>query len=76
MLAITSDYAKSTGCPEPHLRQIAEAGFSHVHWCHHWNAYTKCLSLEVSMRQSEISGEKAFLAKAFEVGTALAEMVN
>lgn len=37
MLAVTSDYAKSTGCPEPYLRQIAEAGFSHVHWCHHWN---------------------------------------
>ena len=37
MLAITSDYAKSTGCPEPYLRRIAEAGFSHVHWCHHWN---------------------------------------
>ena len=37
MLAMTSDYAKSTGCPKPYLRQIAEAGFSHVHWCHHWN---------------------------------------
>jgi sugar phosphate isomerase/epimerase len=36
-LAITSDYVKDTGCPEPYLRQIAEAGFSHVHWCHHWN---------------------------------------
>lgn len=36
-LAITSDYVESTGCPEPYLRQITEAGFSHVHWCHHWN---------------------------------------
>ncbi len=37
MLSITTDYVKDTGCPEPYLRAIAEAGFSHVHWCHHWN---------------------------------------
>lgn len=36
MLSITSDYFQSTGCPEPQLRRIAEAGFTHVHWCHHW----------------------------------------
>lgn len=36
-LSITTDYATDTGNPEPYLRQIAEAGFSHVHWCHHWN---------------------------------------
>lgn len=37
MLAITTDYAKDTGCPEPYLKRIAEAGFTHIHWCHHWN---------------------------------------
>ena len=37
MLSITTDYAADQGCPEPYLRQIAEAGFSHVHWCHQWN---------------------------------------
>lgn len=37
MLSITTDYFKSTGCPEPYLRRIAEAGFTHVHWCHHWS---------------------------------------
>lgn len=37
MLSITTDYAADTGCPEPYLRRIAEAGFTHVHWCHHWN---------------------------------------
>jgi len=36
-LSITTDYAKDTGNPEPYLRRIADAGFSHVHWCHHWN---------------------------------------
>jgi sugar phosphate isomerase/epimerase len=37
MLSITSDYVKSTGNPEPYLKRIADAGFSHIHWCHHWN---------------------------------------
>lgn len=36
-LSISSDYDDSTGCPEPPLRRLAETGFSHVHWCHHWN---------------------------------------
>jgi sugar phosphate isomerase/epimerase len=36
-LSLTTDYAADTGCPEPYLRRIAEAGFSHIHWCHHWN---------------------------------------
>lgn len=37
MLAMTTDFVQAAGCPEPYLRRIAEAGFSHVHWCHHWN---------------------------------------
>ena len=37
MLSLTTDYAKDTGCPEPYLKRIAEAGFTHVHWCHQWN---------------------------------------
>lgn len=36
MLSITSDYATDSGCPQPCLRNIAEAGFTHVHWCHQW----------------------------------------
>ena len=36
-LSLTTDYATDTGNPEPYLKRIAEAGFSHVHWCHHWN---------------------------------------
>ena len=34
MLSITSHYFESTGDPQPYLKRIAEAGFSHVHWCH------------------------------------------
>lgn len=35
-LSVTTDYVKDTGDPSPYLRRIADAGFSHVHWCHHW----------------------------------------
>jgi sugar phosphate isomerase/epimerase len=45
MLSITTDYARSTGDPAPYLRRIANAGFSHVHWCHQWNTdflYSGC----------------------------------
>lgn len=34
---MTSDYVASVGSPQPYLERIAAAGFSHVHWCHHWN---------------------------------------
>jgi len=36
-LSMTSDYAADTGCPAPYLVRIARAGFTHVHWCHHWS---------------------------------------
>ncbi len=38
MLSLTSDYITDHGDPEPYLRAMAEAGFTHVHWCHHWRA--------------------------------------
>jgi sugar phosphate isomerase/epimerase len=37
MLSITSDYYQSQGDPQPYLERIAAAGFTHIHWCHHWN---------------------------------------
>jgi sugar phosphate isomerase/epimerase len=36
-LSMTTIYQKDNGSPEPYLRGIAEAGFSHVHWSHHWS---------------------------------------
>ncbi|MCP4180847.1 MAG: sugar phosphate isomerase/epimerase [bacterium] len=36
MLSITSDFFTSTGDPKSDLKLIAKAGFSHIHWCHHW----------------------------------------
>ncbi|MBO4345970.1 MAG: sugar phosphate isomerase/epimerase [Victivallales bacterium] len=36
-IAINTDYHGSTGSPEPRLKAMAKAGFTHVHWCHQWN---------------------------------------
>ena len=36
MLSISTDFIQDHGSPEPYLRQIAEAGFTHLHWVHHW----------------------------------------
>jgi len=36
-LSITTDYCKDLGCPEPYLKKISKAGFTHVHWCHQWD---------------------------------------
>ena len=36
-LSVSTDYAQDTGDPSPYLSRIAEAGFTHIHWCHHWN---------------------------------------
>lgn len=40
MASLTTDYVTDRGDPEPYLRAIAAAGFSHVHWCHEWNTDT------------------------------------
>ncbi len=36
-IAVNTDYHGSTGSPEPRLKAMAKAGFTHVHWCHQWN---------------------------------------
>ncbi len=36
MVSIATDYLANSGSPRPYLEKIANAGFSHVHWCHHW----------------------------------------
>ncbi len=37
MISIATDYQQGTGNPYPHLQAVAEAGFTHIHWCHQWN---------------------------------------
>ena len=37
-IALNTDILRSTGSPEPYLILIAEAGFTHLHWCHQWNS--------------------------------------
>ena len=46
-LSIDSGFVRATGCPEPYLRLIAEAGLTHVHWVHHWNTDFLYASVEV-----------------------------
>lgn len=53
---MTTVYFTDRGFSEAYLGKIAEAGFTHVHWCHHWNTdfiYSAC----------EISQVKKWLAK-------------
>lgn len=39
MLSIASDYACiSRGEPLPYIARIANAGFTHIHWCHQWDS--------------------------------------
>ncbi len=35
-LAVNTDFICGVNSPEPMLRAIAEAGFTHLHWCHQW----------------------------------------
>ena len=40
MVGFATDYAGESKCTqelEDTLRRIAEAGFSHIHWCHEWD---------------------------------------
>ncbi len=37
-IAINTDFHGSQCCAEPKLRLIAEANFTHLHWCHEWNS--------------------------------------
>ncbi len=72
ILSIATDYVVDYGCPEPYLRRIADAGFSHVHWCHHWChdfIYEECeleqlgkwldaLGLKILDMHASLGGEK------------------
>jgi len=55
-LSITTDYAEGTGDPSPYLRRIAEAGFTHIHWCHHWHT-------DFIYTESEVAQIKAWLGE-------------
>ncbi len=35
-LSINTDYTGDMSYSETYLERISEAGFSHIHWCHHW----------------------------------------
>ena len=54
-LSITTDYCEGTGDPSPYLRHIAEAGFTHIHWCHHWHTDFIYTEPEIAQIQSWLS---------------------
>lgn len=35
-IAFNTCFLESTGSAEPYLKFISEAGFTHIHWSHHW----------------------------------------
>ena len=35
-LAVNTCFLSASGSPEGALKAIAEAGFTYLHWCHHW----------------------------------------
>ena len=37
LLSVSSNLFSSSGDPEDSLRRIAEIGFTHIMWGHHWN---------------------------------------
>jgi len=47
-IAVNTDYSDSTGNPEKRLANMARAGFTHVHWCHHWNTDFAYMDSEIS----------------------------
>lgn len=55
MLAIATDYmgeSKSTSEIRKTLKKIADAGFSHIHWCHEWNGdYTYSVFEMIQIRR-------------------------
>ncbi len=36
-LSLTTDFAGATGLAQEALKLASQAGFTHIHWCHHWN---------------------------------------
>ena len=53
-LSVTTDYLTDTMSPEPYLRHIADSGFTHIHWGHHWGS-------DFLYSQSEIKQIKTWL---------------
>ncbi len=63
-LSMTTDYAQDRECPQPYLQRIAAAGFTHVHWCHHWSS-------DFLYAEAEIAQIRGWLA---ELGLTLLDM--
>ena len=47
-IAVSTSILCDTGSPETYLRLIAEAGFTHLHWGHHWDTDFLYSSFEIA----------------------------
>jgi len=52
LLAQTTIFRQALGDPEPVLRLIAEAGFTHIHWSHQWYTDFLYAASEIAQIQS------------------------
>ena len=50
-IAVNTDFLRGTGSPETYLKLIAEAGFTHLHWCHQWNTDFLYSSFEIAQHR-------------------------
>lgn len=58
MISFTSDFATSLAPHEAHeefIRDIAEGGFRHLHWCHRWNDDVLYLPCEIRDIQRQMN---------------------
>ena len=55
-ISVTTDYLKDKGDPSSCLGRIADAGFSHLHWCHHWNTDFLYSKWEIEQIQKWLTG--------------------
>ena len=70
---LNTDYLSGTGSPERWLRLIAEAGFTHLHWCHQWDTDFLYSRHEIAQYRSWL---KTFGLKLLDIhGSAGAEKV-
>ncbi len=54
-LSISTDYRIGTGSAEPFLYQIADAGFTHIHWCQEWCTDYIYTTTEINAIQKQLN---------------------
>ena len=53
-ISMTTDFARSRGKVLPFLERIAGAGFTHVHWCQHWDTDRMYSNREIAVISKQL----------------------